>query len=105
MRLQTGISEKRVLITGGAGFIGTNLADRLLSEGHEVIVYDNLSRYGVEQNAAWLRKKHGEKVRIEIADIRDASRLKSAVRCADHVFHFAAQVAVTTSLLEPRNRL
>jgi CDP-paratose 2-epimerase len=103
VRLQSGIPEKRVLITGGAGFIGTNLADRLLSEGHEVIVYDDLSRQGVEQNAAWLRKKHGDKVRIEVSDIRDASRLKSAVRSADHVFHFAAQVAVTTSLLEPRN--
>ncbi len=103
VRPQTGVPEKRVLITGGAGFIGTNLADRLVSEGHEVIIYDNLSRQGVDQNVAWLRKKHGEKVRVEIADIRDVSRLKSVVRSAGRIFHLAAQVAVTTSLLEPRN--
>jgi CDP-paratose 2-epimerase len=92
-----------VLITGGAGFIGANLADRLLSEGHRVLLYDNFSRQGVSENAAWLKQKYGEQVKVEVADVRDAPRLRAAVRNAGHIFHFAAQVAVTTSLLEPRN--
>jgi CDP-paratose 2-epimerase len=100
---KTDIPPKRVLITGGAGFIGTNLADRLLSEGHRVTLYDNLSRPGVEQNVSWLHDKHGERLRVEIADVRDASRLKSCVSSTNAVYHFAAQVAVTTSLLEPRH--
>ncbi|HEX4770725.1 MAG TPA: GDP-mannose 4,6-dehydratase [Bryobacteraceae bacterium] len=97
------IPSKRVLITGGAGFIGTNLADRLLSEGHKVTIYDDLSRAGVKQNIAWLREKHADRLRVEIGDVRDAARLKTAVHSASTVYHFAAQVAVTTSLLEPRH--
>ncbi len=92
---------KAVLITGGAGFIGTNLADRLLCSGRSVILYDNLSRPGVEQNLAWLKAKHGAMVRHERADVRDARRLRDVVRQASAVFHFAAQVAVTTSLEAP----
>lgn len=89
------------LITGGAGFIGTNLADALLSEGKSVIIYDNLSRNGVEKNLNWLREKHTSNLRIEIADIRDQAALKEAVNAADAVYHFAAQVAVTTSCTDP----
>jgi CDP-paratose 2-epimerase len=96
------LGRNRVLITGGAGFIGTNLAERLLTEGHKVTIYDNLCRAGVDENVKWLRERHGDKLRVEAADIRDASRLKLAVRSANRVFHFAAQVAVTSSLLEPR---
>src|SRR6185312_7748147 len=90
-----------VLITGGAGFIGTNLADRLLSAGRSVLVYDDLSRPGVDRNIAWLREHHGERLRLEIADVRNRQALRSAVRYAEQVFHFAAQVAVTTSLEDP----
>ncbi|MBV9522938.1 MAG: NAD-dependent epimerase/dehydratase family protein [Alphaproteobacteria bacterium] len=97
-----GIGEGRVLITGGAGFIGTNLAHRLASEGRSVLIYDNLSRPGVERNLAWLRRVHGDLVRAEIGDLRDFDALKRAVRGAVQVFHFAAQVAVTTSLRDPR---
>jgi CDP-paratose 2-epimerase len=93
--------EKPVLITGGAGFIGTNLAHRLAGGGRRVIVYDNLSRPGVKQNLAWLRAAHGDLIEAEIADIRDAARLKSAVGRAAQVFHLAAQVAVTASLVDP----
>jgi CDP-paratose 2-epimerase len=90
-----------VLVTGGSGFIGANLAHRLLSDGERVLLYDNLSRAGVEQNYAWLREEHGERVRLQQADTRDASSLREAVRSATAVFHFAAQVAVTTSIEQP----
>ncbi len=98
---QDGGDGRRVLITGGAGFIGTNLAHRLLSAGQPVTIYDNLSRPGVEQNIHWLRQTHGDLVRLEKADIRDAAPLRAAVARASKVFHFAAQVAVTTSLNDP----
>lgn len=90
-----------VLITGGAGFIGTNLAHRLAEAGRRVIIYDNLSRPGVQGNLAWLRATYGERIAIVIADIRDREMLAAAVRQASHVYHLAAQVAVTTSLTDP----
>jgi CDP-paratose 2-epimerase len=90
-----------VLITGGAGFIGTNLAHRLLSSGQPVLLFDNLSRPGVERNLQWLQKEHGSLVRIDQADIRRMGAVRSAVKEASKVFHFAAQVAVTTSLDDP----
>ena len=92
---------KYVLITGGCGFVGTNLAHRLLSEGQRVCVFDNLSRPGVERNLEWLRDKHGDSLIVNIADTRDAGTVRDAVRRASQVFHFAAQVAVTTSLEDP----
>jgi CDP-paratose 2-epimerase len=92
-----------VLITGGAGFIGTNLAARLLASGRSVLIYDDLSRCGSECNVAWLREKHGDRLHVEVADIRNRDSLRTAVRNADEVFHFAAQVAVTTSLSDPRH--
>lgn len=92
----------KVLITGGAGFIGTNLADRLASTGSRVTIYDNLSRAGVEKNVEWLRTQHGDLIQVEVADVRDADRLRSAVHSAQQVFHLAAQVAVTSSLVDPR---
>jgi CDP-paratose 2-epimerase len=97
-----GVAERKpVLITGGAGFIGTNLADRMLRRGRPVIVYDSLARSGSERNLRWLRAAHGSRVRIEIADVRATSRLRDAVREAGTVFHLASQVAVTTSLDDP----
>src|SRR3954454_9726417 len=90
-----------VVITGGAGFIGTNLASRLLSQGEDVLLYDNLSRPGVERNLRWLQQTYGPRVDIEVADVRNAYTLRRAVRNASAVFHFAAQVAVTTSLSNP----
>ena len=91
-----------VLITGGAGFVGTNLAHRLLSRGEKVVVLDNLSRPGVELNVKWLCATHPAGVRVEVADVRDAAAVTRAVAQARAVFHFAAQVAVTTSLVNPR---
>jgi len=93
--------ERPVLITGGAGFIGCNLAHRLLSRGERVLVLDNLSRPGVERNLRWLRETHGSAIEAEIADIRDIETVRKVARRARQVFHFAAQVAVTTSLEDP----
>jgi CDP-paratose 2-epimerase len=92
-----------VLITGGAGFIGTNLADRLLRAGQPVLVYDSLARKGSEDNLRWLRRKHGPRLEIVVGDVRDEATVRAAVRRACRVFHFAAQVAVTTSLVDPRH--
>ncbi len=91
----------RVLVTGGAGFIGTNVADRLASTGHQVLVFDNLSRAGVWRNLQWLLRKHPDAIRFEYGDVRDATAVGNCVRDAAAVFHFAAQVAVTTSLVDP----
>jgi CDP-paratose 2-epimerase len=94
-------SRRVVLITGGAGFIGTNLADRLASSGRWVRVLDNLSRCGVERNLAWLKETHGDRIQFEKADVRDPFAVRRAMSGAEAVFHFAAQVAVTTSLEDP----
>ncbi|HEX8418408.1 MAG TPA: SDR family NAD(P)-dependent oxidoreductase [Sphingomonas sp.] len=92
-----------ILITGGAGFIGSNLADRLAGEGHRVRVYDALSRAGTERNLAWLQANHGDAIEFIHADIRDEPALAGAARDAKAVFHLAAQVAVTTSMVDPRD--
>ncbi len=94
---------RRYLITGGAGFIGINYAHRLLCRGEEVVIYDNLSRPGTEQNLEWLRSKHGERAfELIVADVRDFDALREAARDADVIVHLAAQVAVTTSVADPR---
>jgi CDP-paratose 2-epimerase len=91
------------LITGGAGFIGCNAARRLMAEGHEVVVFDNLSRKGTRGNLEWLREQGP--VTFVKGDVREAETIASAVRAhrdADVVLHLAAQVAVTTSVTDPR---
>ncbi|MDB6109510.1 MAG: NAD-dependent epimerase/dehydratase [Pedosphaera sp.] len=95
------LRSKPVLITGGAGFIGTNLAHRLLSAGQPVLLYDNLRRPGVERNLQWLQATHGDLLRVEVADVQNFRALRQATRHAFRVFHFAAQVAVTSSLQDP----
>jgi CDP-paratose 2-epimerase len=97
--------EGTVLITGGAGFIGTNLADRLAGSGTPVTVLDSLRRPGVEENLRWLKRKHGELIRVEVGDVRDTFAVRRALAGAERVFHLAAQVAVTTSLDAPRDDL
>ncbi|HEY0068060.1 MAG TPA: GDP-mannose 4,6-dehydratase [Flavisolibacter sp.] len=97
----TSRNDKYILITGGAGFVGINLADRLLSEGNSVLVFDNLSRAGVQKNLFWLKEKYPDNLQIMIADIRDKESIRRAVEGAEQVFHFAAQVAVTSSLVDP----
>jgi CDP-paratose 2-epimerase len=92
-----------ILITGGAGFIGSNIADRLAGDGHQVLVYDSLSRPGAAANLDWLQDRHGPRICAIVADIRDEDELTRAVGEAQAVFHMAAQVAVTTSLSDPRD--
>lgn len=94
-------SHRYILITGGAGFVGVNLADRLLANGQHVMVFDNLSRSGVQTNLLWLKEKYTERLEIIIADVRDKEAVKKAVEKASFIYHFAAQVAVTTSLVHP----
>jgi CDP-paratose 2-epimerase len=94
-------SQRPVLVTGGAGFIGANLAHRLAGAGHEVLIYDALKRPGVQANLDWLRQRHGARVSAIVADICDGAELARAVAEAGAIFHLAAQVAVTTSLEDP----
>ncbi|HWV11941.1 MAG TPA: SDR family NAD(P)-dependent oxidoreductase [Sphingobium sp.] len=94
--------RRAILVTGGAGFIGSNIADRLAREGEEVIIYDNLARPGVERNLAWLEERHGSSITPMIADVRNEGQVAGAVAKAKAVFHMAAQVAVTTSFSDPR---
>ncbi|WP_414473071.1 NAD-dependent epimerase/dehydratase family protein [Microvirga sp. M2] len=96
------LRRRPVLVTGGAGFIGSNLADRFASEGHDVLIYDALARPGVDRNLEWLTKRHPSKISAAIADIRDETAVSDAASDAQAVFHMAAQVAVTTSLADPR---
>jgi len=93
--------KKPILVTGGCGFIGSNLADSLLTAGEEVILLDNLSRPGVERNLAWLQERHGSGIHAVIADVREHGRADELVREVAAVFHFAAQTAVTTSMETP----
>lgn len=92
----------KTLITGGAGFIGSNLAAHLVRAGHEVSIYDNLSRRGSESNLDWLRTKFGSAFRFIKGDVRDARLLRQAAAQQDVIYHLAAQVAVTSSVLDPR---
>jgi CDP-paratose 2-epimerase len=91
------------LVTGGAGFIGTNMADRLLRNGERVVILDNLSRPGVRDNLQWLQDEHRGRLRVEVGDVRDSAAVRSALKGVERVFHFAAQVAVTTSVEDPVN--
>ena len=92
----------RHLITGGAGFIGCNLANALLARGEQVTVLDNLSRPLTDLNLTWLQEQHGDKLHFVKADIRDEAAMLAAVPGHDVVYHLAGQVAVTTSVVDPR---
>lgn len=93
---------KSLLITGGCGFIGTNFADYFTKKGWSVTVLDNLSRKGSDENLDWLKQTHPG-VKFVKADVRtDNAILAEEVTKHDAVFHLAAQVAVTTSVENPR---
>lgn len=95
------MSALRILITGGAGFIGTNLAARLIDEGNDVVVFDSLARAGSDANVRWLQHTYANRFELVTGDVRDRDALARALRGVAHVVHLAAQVAVTTSLVEP----
>ncbi len=92
------------LVTGGAGFIGSNYVHRLLERDEKVTVYDNLSRAGAKLNLAWLEDKFGKHAfQLVVGDVTDAAGLVQAARQADAIIHLAGQVAVTTSVTNPRD--
>lgn len=94
----------RVLITGGAGFIGINAARRLVERGDDVTLYDSLCRPGVRGNVDWLSRLTGSgSFRLVEADVRDAPRLAAEAVGKDVLLHLAGQVAVTTSVADPRS--
>jgi CDP-paratose 2-epimerase len=92
-----------ILITGGAGFIGSNLANSLLEDGHAVTVFDSLIRPGTERNLEWLRARHPRVLTFVQGDIRDPEAVLEACSEADVIYHLAGQVAVTTSVEDPRS--
>jgi len=95
---------RNYLITGGAGFIGSNYAQKLLQRGESVTVFDNLSRAGAPRNIAWLKDQFGENgFRLMVGDVRNADQMLDAAKDADIIVHLAGQVAVTTSVVNPRD--
>lgn len=94
-------SEPTIVITGGAGFIGSNLAASFAQDGYRVIIVDNFSRPGVSQNWQWLEAHYGSSVQLEQDDIRNEPLAHRLAGLASAIFHFAAQVAVTDSLQDP----
>ena len=94
---------KNYLVTGGAGFIGSNYVHRLVSRGEKVTVFDNLSRGGAPRNLEWLKQTHGaDAFRMIVGDVRDSAAITEAAQGADVIVHLAGQVAVTTSVVNPR---
>lgn len=92
----------KIVVTGGAGFIGTNLAAAMASEDHKVTILDNLSRKGTKENAHWLTSNH-KNIKLAVGDIRqDQKIINEVVADADAIYHLAGQVAVTTSVEDPR---
>jgi len=83
----------KLLVTGGAGFIGSHLVDKLIEQGHEVVVIDNLST-GEKENL-------NPKAKFRKVDIRNLKKIKPAFKGVDHVFHLAAQARVPLSVKDP----
>lgn len=95
---------RNYLVTGGAGFIGSNYVHRLVRRGDKVTVYDNLSRAGAPRNMSWLQETFGEDAfRLVVGDLRNAELLAETAKDADVIVHLAGQVAVTTSVTHPRD--
>ncbi len=92
----------KILITGGCGFLGSNLALEAIKLGYELVVFDNLSRLGASENLTWLHNQgkfqyfHGD-----IRNTNDVNKLIKNVK-PNIIFHLAGQVAMTTSIVDPR---
>lgn len=94
----------RIMITGGAGFIGCNLAVACIRAGHRVTLYDNLSRRGSAANLGWLRATFGSDAVVFVqGDIREYPAVLKAMQGQEALYHLAAQTAVTTSVADPRS--
>ncbi len=93
---------RKVFITGGAGFIGSNAAAYFSKKGDEVTIFDNFSREGTRKNSEWLLNEY-PKIKVVEGDVRDPATLEKAISGAEIVIHLAGQVAVTTSVTDPRN--
>ena len=95
---------RQYFVTGGAGFIGSNYVHRLVQRGEQVTIFDNLSRGGAPRNIAWLEETFGKDAfRLVVGDLRDAELLRESAKDADVIVHLAGQVAVTTSVVNPRD--
>jgi CDP-paratose 2-epimerase len=94
-------TTRRMLITGGAGFLGVNAAVHMIREGWHVTLLDNLSRSGTQRNLEWLQAHHPRDVTFIKEDVRNAQAVAEHVKGQDAILHLAAQVAVTTSLIDP----
>lgn len=92
----------KYLITGGCGFLGSNIASKILEMGHELVVFDSLYRHGSYQNLDWL-KSQGEFTFIH-GDIRNTNDVERTIMAhkPDVIYHLAGQVAMTTSIADPR---
>ena len=96
--------SRNYFITGGAGFIGSNYAGRLIQRGERVTIFDNLSRAGAPRNMDWLKSQFGENgFNLIVGDLRSADLLAESAKDADVIVHLAGQVAVTTSVTNPRD--
>jgi CDP-paratose 2-epimerase len=93
--------NKRYLVTGGAGFIGSNYVARLIRRGDQVTIFDNLSRAGSKMNIEWLNSINPNAFSLIEADIRNFEALQKAIMDVDVIVHLAGQVAVTTSVTNP----
>jgi len=90
-------------VTGGAGFVGCHLVHDLLGDNRKVTVLDSLSRRGSERNLEWLQRQHPDgDLRFVKGDVRDPQAVKSAAEDVDAIYHLAGQVAVTSSVQDPR---
>ncbi len=95
---------KKILITGGAGFIGSNAAARALRDKNKVIIFDNLSRKGAEDNLKWLKGfGNFEFVKGSVTDFKAIQKTVAKHKDIKGLFHLAGQVAVTTSITDPRS--
>jgi len=95
---------RHYLVTGGAGFIGSNYVHRLIQRNEHVTIFDNLSRAGAPRNVDWLKGQFGEDAfGLIVGDVRNADQIAEAARDADIIIHLAGQVAVTTSVTNPRD--
>lgn len=93
----------KLLITGGAGFIGINAALHFLNKGDDVIIFDNFSRKGSRDNISWVKRTAKKPPKVHEGDIRNFHVVKKAVLDIDVLLHFAGQVAVTSSVKNPRD--